>query len=140
MRREKACNKVRGLSLRTSCGSQRAPRGNVRGQRFPISSIPLAISWGIKDFDKSNSDCSSTHLSLMTEPKPSLQSENSVVRIYVARLFSAASSLLFLLPLGSRSGAEGVALGFNLATDSFVAWHSRNLALNSKWASGTNNF
>ena len=59
----------------------------------PISSIPLAISWGIKDFDKSNSDCSSTHLSLTTEPKTSLQSENSVVRIYVARLFSAASSL-----------------------------------------------
>jgi hypothetical protein len=106
----------------------------------PISSIPLAISWGIKDFDKSNSDCSSTHLSLTTEPKPSLQSENSVVRIYVARLFSAASSLLFSLALGSRLGAEGVALGFNLATDSFVAWHSRNLALNSKWASGTNNF
>ena len=106
----------------------------------PISSYLLAISWGIKDFDKSNSDCSSTHLSLTTEPKPLLQSENYVVQIYVARLFSAASCLLFLLPLGSRSGAEGVALGFNLATDSVVAWYSRNLALNFKWASDTNIF
>ena len=95
MRREKACNKVRGPSLvfEQLVGASGHLVVTYEVRDVPISSIPLAFSWGIIDFGKSNSDCSSTHLSLMTEPKPSLQSENSVVRIYVVRIFSAASSL-----------------------------------------------
>jgi hypothetical protein len=50
MSREKACNKVRGLSLRASYGSQWIPRGNVRGQRWPHLFLPTRLKLGHQRF------------------------------------------------------------------------------------------